>query len=95
MYIKDQMVGWEEHIQGAGWKTHTECLVGGDTGMECWVGETDTGWWVGDTDTEFRVEDMATDEREWAEGEGSKPGKVTDISTRDGQLMLPVLFGFL
>ena len=26
--------------------TDTECLVGGDTGMESWVGETDTGWWV-------------------------------------------------
>ena len=74
--------------------TDTEYLVGGDTGMECWVEETDTGWWVGDMDTEFLVDDMAT-EREWDEGEGSKPAKVTGISTSDGPLVLPVLLGFL
>ena len=61
--------------------------------MECLVEETDTGWWVGNMDIEFSVEGMATD-REWDKGEGSKSGKVTGVSTRDGSLVLPVPFWF-
>ena len=40
----DAVEGW---VEG----TDTVRLVGGDTGMECWVGEIDTGWWVGDMET--------------------------------------------
>ena len=94
IYTKSQRVWWEALTQGAGWKAQTlKCLVGGDTGMECWVGETDTERWVGDMDTEFLEDDMAT-EREWDEGEGSKLRNVTGVSTRDGPLVLPVLFVF-
>ena len=44
--------------------------------------------WRHDT-SEFSVEDKGT-EREWDGGEGSKPGKVTGVSTRDGPMVLPV-----
>ena len=88
--------GWVGGTDTGCWMegTDTKCWMGGDTGMECWVGETDTERWVGDMDTEFSMEDMAT-EREWDEGEGSKPGKVRGISTRNRPLVLPVLFSFL
>ena len=58
------------------------------------MGETDSGWWVGDAVTKYSMEDVAT-EREWDEGEGFKPGKVTSISTRDVPLVQLVLFCFL
>ena len=71
-----QGAGWEAQTQGAGWEAQKQSAG--------WEAQTQSAGWEAQTQNgELETQTPSSTEREWDEGEGSGPGKVTSVSTRE------------